>query len=825
MTSTHVNRDPETHAIPVEALFHRCDPDSLGFQTTDEVEDHDEIIGQDRAISSVRFSIGMKSPGYNLFVLGPPGIGKRALLERILAREASRRDRPDDLVYVNNFTEPTQPIAIRLPAGQGAELRREMKSLVEDLLSSLPAAFESDEYRTRAGEIEEAFKERHEQALEELRTLADREGLALVRTPMGFAFAPVRDGKVIPAEDFEKLPEEELAQIKDKIGTLQERSEVIFRQVPKWRSETQKQLKALDRETAHYVAEVLIDEIRTAFTAIPAVLAYLDAVEEDVVEHVGLFIEDGKQQAGAGLILGEEGLQSFALRRYRVNLIVDHGDRDDAPIVYEENPTFQNLIGLVEHRSMQGALITDFTLIKGGALHRANGGYLILDAYKVLTRPYAWDGLKRAIQTGEIRIESLGESLGLISTVSLEPETVPLEAKITLIGERSVYYLLCALDPDFGELFKVAADCEDRIDRDTENTHRYARLIATLARRENGRPLRADAVARIIEHTSRLADDAEKLSMLLGRVADLLREADFEAGAEDAETITATHVQRALDQRRFRGDRVYRRIQEEIARETILIDTEGERIGQINGLSVFNLGTELFGQPNRITATARFGDGRVIDIEREAKLSGSSHTKGVMILANFLADRFASERPFSLSASLVFEQSYGHIDGDSASMAELCALMTTLARVPIRQGLAITGSVNQRGQAQAIGGVNEKIEGFFDVCRAKGLTGDQGVLIPVANVKHLMLREEVREACADGRFTIYAYACVDEALALLTGRTAGERVGEEGWQKGSINQRVDARLDHFETLRKQHAKRLGEGGDGGTEEVGDETGC
>ncbi|MDJ0841964.1 MAG: ATP-binding protein [Acidobacteriota bacterium] len=800
MTSEPDLRDATTFTVPTEALYHHCDPESLGFKTTVDLEDLHGIVGQDRAMEAVRFGVGMKGPGYNLYVLGPPGIGKHALITRILTREKANRARPDDLAYVNNFGEAGKPIVLSLPPGRGAELRSQMHQLVENLAGALPAAFESDEFRARAAEIEEAYKERHEEALNALRKEAEKEGFALVRTPMGYAFAPLKDGNVIPAAEFTKLDPREQEDLQNRMSDLQQRSEELFRKVPKWRSETQKQLKDLDRETAGYVVENLIEEIMESFKDIEKVQTYLDAVKEDVITNVQLFLEDGKQQG-----ISEEDLQAAAQRRYEVNLLVDHGDLEGAPVVYEDNPTYQNLLGQVEHRSVQGMLVTDFTLIKSGALHRANGGYLILDVRKLLTLPYAWEGLKRALRTRSINIESLGQTLGLLSTVSLEPEQVPLDIKIFLLGDRLLYYLLCAYDPEFEEMFKVAADCAEQIDRHESNRDLYARLMATVARREELRPFHAEAVARIIEHASRLAEDSQKLSMLVGRMTDLLREADHWAGQEEAETIAAEHVQKALDHQFYRSGRIYERIQEAVHRGIIHVDTEGAVTGQMNGLSVMMLGNIMFGQPHRLTATARMGSGKVIDIEREVELGGATHSKGVLILANFLAGRFAVERPLSLSASLVFEQSYGRIEGDSASMAELCVLLSALSGLPIKQSFAMTGSVSQKGRAQAIGGVNEKIEGFYDVCRARGLTGEQGVIIPKTNVEHLMLRHDIVDAVREGRFAVYAVENVDEAMTLLTGTAAGKRNAKGAWPKGSVNGLVEARLNHFNELRMKHS--------------------
>jgi lon-related putative ATP-dependent protease len=539
----------------------------------------------------------------------------------------------------------------------------------------------------------------------------------------------------------------------------------------------------------------LIDELKKEYAALPKVVNHLEAVQQAVIDNADDFRrqEEGPELAILGIPLGRAAGAS-ALRRYQVNVLIDHSDAKGVPVVYEDSPSHQSLVGRIEHMPQMGALVTDFTLIKPGALHRANGGYLILDARKVLMQPYAWEGLKRALSSREARIESLGQALSLVSTVSLEPEPVPLNLKVVLLGERLLYYLLNYFDPDFGDLFKVAADFEDSMWRTGESEALYVRLIATIARREGLLALDRNACARLIEQGARMAADAGRISVRLRDIADQLREADYWARQAGRGVVTAEDVQHALDARIRRADRLRERLQDEIQRGTLLIDTEGERVGQVNGLSVVALDDFEFGHPSRITASVRLGKGEVLDIQREVKLGGPLHSKGVLILSGFLGGRYAPDRPLSLSASLVFEQTYGEVEGDSASSAELYALMSALADAPVRQSLAVTGSVNQHGEIQAIGGVNEKIEGFFDVCRRRGLTGDQGVLIPATNVRHLMLRDDVVEAVAQGKFHVYPVRTVDEGIALLTGMPAGERDDNGLYPEGTINQRVEVRL-------------------------------
>jgi lon-related putative ATP-dependent protease len=542
----------------------------------------------------------------------------------------------------------------------------------------------------------------------------------------------------------------------------------------------------------------LLAELRERFGELEAVVRFLQVVEEDVIHNASSFLaresEQAQQPSSPSPVAATQALDRPFLRRYGVNLLVDHGDDQGAPVIYEPNPTYNNLIGRVEHLSQMGALVTDFQLIRAGALHRADGGYLILDALKVLTTPFAWDALKRALLSRQIKLEPLGEALSLVTTYSLEPEPDPLEVKVVLLGPPILYYLLSYHDPDFPKLFKVAADFDDRMDRGATEEAVYARQVAGLVADEELRPFDRGAVARAIEDGSRHLGDARKLSLDLRRLRDLLREADHWAGWEGREVVTAEDVQRAIDEHTFRSDRLRERIYEGIHRGTLLIDTDGAHVGRINGLAVLQLGDFHFGRPSRITARVRMGKGEVVDIEREVELSGPFHSKGVMILAGFLGAHYARDHPLALKATVVFEQSYGGVDGDSASSTELYALLSAIAEVPIRQSLAVTGSINQQGEIQAIGGVNEKIEGFFDVCRARGLTGEQGVLIPASNVEHLMLRHDVVAAVAEGRFHVYPVRRVEEGIELLTGLPAGERDDSGDFPEGSFNRRVEERL-------------------------------
>ncbi|SCZ54688.1 Lon protease family protein [Thiohalomonas denitrificans] len=791
-----------TEPLAASALFHPCDAGQFEFETTAELEELTEIIGQRRALEAVHFGVGMRREGYNLYVMGPSGMGKHTLIERFLGEKAAARPTPPDWVYVNNFDQPHKPRSLRLPAGQGRRLREDMEHFIEELTGSIPAAFEGDEYRTHIQGIEDELKERQEHAFNELSEEAAKHDIKLFRTPSGFAFAPMRDGEVVGPDEFAKWPREAQQHTEEIVANLQEKLQRVIQQIPVWRREVRDRIKALNREVTMSVVGHLIDELKQRYTDLPDVTAYLDAVRQDVVDNVKDFLKGEESENIPGQ---PQESDPRVLHRYKVNVVVDHSTTEGAPVTYLDNPTYLNLVGRAEHLAQYGALVTDFTLLKPGAFHEASGGYLILDAHKLLTQVYAWEGLKRALYSNEIRIESLEKMLSLVSTVSLEPEPIPLDVKVVILGDRFIYYLLHAYDPDFAELFKVAADFEGHIDRTRESQALYARLIATLAKKEQMRPFDRGAIARVIEHGARLVEDSEKLTTHMRSIADTLREADYWAGEAGRDTVTAEDIQTAIDHYVYRSSRVREQIQEAIQRNTIYIETEGAEVGQINGLSVLAMGQYAFGQPSRITATVHIGEGHVVDIEREVEMGGPIHSKGVLILSSFLASRYAQDHPLSLSASLVFEQSYGGVDGDSASLAELCALISALSGIPIKQSFAMTGSVDQHGKVQPIGGVNEKIEGFFDVCRARGLNGEQGVLIPASNVKHLMLRSDIVEAAGQGQFHVYPVENVDQAISLLTGKAAGERDEEGNYPEDTLNALVQNRLTEMSLVRQTFA--------------------
>ena len=798
--------------LSAELLFRACEKSALHFDTTRDLiagEGKTPVaLGQERATDAINFSARMSHDGYNLFVLGPPGLGKHNSVFKLLKAKAAEMAAPADWVYVHNFATPHKPKALSVGSGRGPDLRQAMERLIDDVRSAVPAAFESEDYQKRREAIEDEMRERQESLFSELGEEAEAKGIALMRTPMGFALAPVRKGKVLRPEEFQKLSEADRKKIQEDSADLQEKLESLVKQIPRLRKETTDRIRELNEEVTSLVVNHPIEEVASKFTDEPDVIAHLGEVRSDLIKNVHKILgaerslEQGAASAATNLA-HVDGENPF--KRYEVNLIVA-SDGEGAPLVYEDHPTLSRLLGRIEHVSRFGALVTDVSMIKAGALHRANGGYLVLDARELLTQPFAWDALKRALSSNKISVESPIEFLSLISTTSLEPEPIPLSVKVVLIGERFLYFLLSALDPAFLRLFKIAADFNESVDRNAGSEFAMARLLAATADREGLRPFESPAIGRIIEEMSRHAADSEKISVMLGRADDLLRESDLFAEDSGEDVVRISHVEQAVLAREQRGNRLRKEADEAIRRGFLLIRSEGEAVGQVNGLTVMPLAGFTFGRPTRISAQVRLGSGKILDIEREVELGGPIHSKGVLILSGFLAGHFALEAPLSLAANLVFEQSYGGVEGDSASCAELYALLSAIGEVPVKQSIAVTGSLNQHGEVQAIGGVNEKIEGFFEVCANRGLTGEQGVLLPAANVANLMLRDHVVEACRQGQFAIYAIDHVDQGLELLTGRPAGERESSGRYSEGSVYAAVEKRLQTFARARRGFAR-------------------
>ncbi len=785
-------------------LYKTCDDELIQFRTTSELEYLDSPLGQERALAAIDFCINVNSDGYNLFCVGPEGTGKTSLIKRQLTEAAKKRKTPDDWCYINNFEAPHKPKALRLPSGKGAVFAKDIEKLLESLLLVIPAAFDGEEYKNRLKVIEEHFNEQKTSYFNDLQLKTKGKNVSVLRMPVGLVVAPTKDGEVITPEAFDKLPEDERAEILEDLNNTQKELEAAVRDVPKWEKEQREEINNLNEEVANFAVSHMISALKHKYRGLKSVTEYLKELNNDIIQNVVLFFrpeeetEEGEEESVSSQPINlPQKLSDGPLRRYCVNVMVKHDKNSGAPIVFVDNPTLPNLVGRMERIQQSGSLFMDFNLLKPGALHQANGGFLIMDARNIITHPPAWEALKRSLRSKKISMDPPGEESSVISTVILDPEPIDADVKVILIGEPDLYYLLAENDPEFSELFKIEAHFTSSMERTSENVNKYARLIADLTKDKALRAMNRAAVARVIEYSSRQVSDSRKLSTHISQISDLVKEADYFARVSNSNTIGRNHVEQAIEARDNRADQLRELMTEQIRRGIIMIQTQGAVVGQINSLVVYEVAHFSFGRPSRVTCQVRIGKGDIIDIEREVELGGPSHTKGVLILSSFLAARFAKEAPLSLEASLVFEQSYGEVDGDSASSAELYALLSAISEVPIRQDLAVTGSVNQFGQVQAIGGVNEKIEGFFDICKMQGLTGTQGVLIPQSNVPHLMLRQDVLDAAKDGKFHIYPIATIDEGIELLTGIPAGELQESGEYPLGSINRKVQLRLKNF----------------------------
>ena len=788
--------------VPVEDLRPLCEPSGIEFESSDQLPPGTRHLGQQRAIDAIRLGIQIESDGHNVFVLGPPGSHRHGLAEELAKEHAATRKAQDDWCYITNFTNPEKPHTLSFPTGRGEIFRQDMSDLIDELRLSIPATFEGEDYRNQLKAVEAATQKEAEERWKDLEDHASSKGIGVLHTPTGYVLAPVKDEKVVDEEEFSKLPEAERVEIQEAIQVLSEELQTHIEHMPQLQKKHRERVKALNREVTEHAVGVLLSDLRAQYQDLPAVVAYLDEVQENIIENG----EDFRSPDASSLpFLTRDTSRSFD--QYEVNLVVSNKKDAAAPVIFEPNPNYTNIIGKVEYRAEMGALLTDFRMIRAGALLAANGGYLILDMHRVLNRPFVWEALKQALFAKQVRIESPGETYGFVSTSTLQPDPIPLDVKVLLVGERWLYYLLCVYDSEFNDLFKIAADLDDDLPRNDENVEAYLLLVADRIRERNLLPFSRDAMQKVMEQRARRAEDSERLSMHMRSLEDLLTQSDYWARQRGTEQVVASDVSKAIKEIARRLGRTQERIAEAIQRNTLLIDTEGACVGQVNGLSVIDLGEFRFGFPVRITATTRIGAGKVVDIEREVELGGAIHSKGVMILSAALSSRYASEVPLSLHGNVVFEQSYGGVDGDSASVAELCALLSSLSGVPIRQNLAVTGSINQLGRVQVIGGVNEKIEGYFDICSERGLDGSHGVIIPRDNIKHLMLREDVVEAVEQGQFNVFAVNDIDEALSILTGVEAGRRDENGEFPKDSVNRRVEMQLIRYAELRRNFAKK------------------
>lgn len=791
--------------IPTEKLRWNCDPEQLGFETTEELPDFNNAIGQKRALRSIDFGLGIDGSGFNLYISGETGTGRNTTIASILNKRAKDEPKPHDWVYVNNFKDNDSAISLDLPAGMGSELAADMKELIEAFRKDIPKALESSEYESRRSELLENYQAATNDLFQELEKAAEKLGFALQRTVSGLVIVPQKAGHNYTQEEYDALNEKKRQKLEKQGKELTERLNEVLRQVREQEKVTKDALSQADRELGMSCLGHRLDPLREKYAGLDKVLTYLDSVQEDVLNTLDDFKPQSPQPQIPGIKMPR---QEPTFDRYQVNLLVDNKDTDGAPVVFESNPTYNNLFGRIEHVMQYGGVaVTDFSMIRAGALHKANGGYLVIDAREVLMNPFVWDSLKRCIRNNEIRIEDVLEQYRFMTMVSLKPEPVQMRSKIVLIGTPWIYYLLFHLDPDYRKFFKVKAEFDSRVARTPEIMRDYALFVASHCRSEGLLPFHKSGVAALLEHTARMADDQNKLSSQFMEISDFVREINFWASKAGRSVIEGDDVRAAAEENLYRVNRIEERMQELYEDGTLMVDTDGAVVGQINGLSVISLGDHTFGRPTRITASVYTGQAGMVNIEREVKLSGPIHDKGVLILTGYLGATFAAERPLSLSASICFEQSYDGIEGDSASSTELYALLSALSGVPIKQGIAVTGSVNQRGIVQPIGGVNHKIEGFFAVCRAQGLTGRQGVMIPKTNERQLMLHEDVIQAVSCGQFHVWSIETIEQGIEILTGVKAGVKGKNGKFSKGSIFQLADERLKTMaEKLQEQTKK-------------------
>ena len=787
-----------------EQLYKKCDSRKFEFTTTAELEERLSALGQDRAISAVELGINIKSKGYNLFCLGPEGTGKTSLVKRILEKEAKTRPTPDDWAYVYNFDEPYKPKAISVPAGEASEFAKDIDDLIENFSDSIPAIIDSEEYKAGVNIIREKYSQKKEEYIRILQQRAKGKSVSLLHMPTGLVVAPAKNGEVLTPDTFDQLPEEEKKALMSDLNAMQIEIENVAKNLPDWEDKQREEINTLKEKFIKIAVKKPIDDLRHKYKGQKAAIEFLKNIQNHILGNINDFLpepdassgEEGNSDALSLLLSRMNKNDDDKFSKFKVNVVVKNEKDSGAPIVQLDHPTQGNLVGRVERIQQYGALLTDFTLIKAGALHRANGGFLLMDARKLLLQPFSWDSLKRALASKSIKIEAPNDE-STFTTISLDPEPIPLNVKVILTGDADLFDLLSERDPDFSDYFKVEADFGILMDRTDENEIEYAKLIGSLSKKKKLRSLNKQAVARVIEYSSRLADDTEKLSAHITSIGDLLREADYWARKSKSNQIGKNHIEQAIEAQIYRNDRIKQAMLEQIDKGTILMDVTGSRVGQINGLVVYNFSRNSFGKPARITTQVRVGRGEFLNIEREVEMSGPIHSKGVLILQSLLANRFAKYSPVSLTASIVFEQSYGGVDGDSASSTEYYCLLSAISELPIKQNIAVTGSINQFGEIQPIGGVNEKIEGFFDVCNHNGLTGDQGVIIPRTNINNLMLREDILKAVDEGTFHVWAIDTVDDGIEILTGVPAGKADKKGNFPKGTVNYLVKKKLDEY----------------------------
>ncbi len=800
--------------LSADQLKKTFDAKKLGISSTKDIKPVKDIIGQDRAVSSLKFGLDINNDGFNVYLSGPPGIGKMSAVVPFVQNLAAKRNTPPDRCYLHNFKDPYQPLTCSFPPGKGKEFEKDMRHFIQHVREEMPRVFESDEYTQKKEEVVADIKKRQESLSKSFNQEATKKNFSIQATPLGMLILPLRKGKPLKNEELQLLPKKEQEEIENKRNQLQEKFQQIGKELRTLEREKQNKLRELDRKVALHVVEGMIDDICEKYQDNETVTSYLKEVQEDIVDSIDVFKTEKSddQNISPQLAAQEDHARRLFFRKYQVNILVDNSKKEGAPVVVELNPSYNNLIGRIEKEMTMGALNTDFTMIRAGAIHKANGGYLILPVEDVLKNMLSWESLKRTLKSHEIHIEEPGEQLGFLSTKSLRPQPIPLDLKIILVGRSLYYQLLHMYDEDFSELFKVKADFDTSMDITDKKVKDFLSFLAKFCDKENLLCMDSGAITRIMEHALRLTSDQEKLSTHFGAIADVIRESHYWAQKDKGKQIEKKHVEQAIEHKIYRSNLMEEKVREMIDRDYILIDTHGKAVGQVNGLSVISLGDYMFGKPSRITANVAPGKEGIVDIEREVKLGGPIHSKGVLILSGYLSKKYAQHTPLTLSAHLVFEQSYSGIEGDSASSTELYALLSSLSGLPLNQQIAVTGSVNQNGEVQAIGGVNEKIEGFYQVCKAKGLTGKQGVIIPVSNQKNLMLRQEVVESVKKGKFHIWAVKNIDEGIEILTSTPAGKPDKKGNYPENCVHGKVIDRLESFmQEISKLSSAQEGKG--------------
>ncbi|MEN6390978.1 MAG: ATP-binding protein [Syntrophomonas sp.] len=777
-----------------------CQPSMFKFASTDELKPLKRIIGQERAVRSLDFGLDMEIPGYNIYLSGPLGTGKTTLAKNLLDEKAAGKPVPPDWCYVYNFAFPDSPRKLMLPPGKGREFARDMTIQVEKMIKSIVKALEGEDFENKKSRILTTFSEETSAMYLALEEEARANGFTISHSQTGVSSVPLKDGEVLSQEDYMAMSEEERQDLQRRSFLVQERLNEAFRMYKEMERGTKFRIKALEQETIRSVASSFLSHLFEKYRLFEEIVKHLEAMQQDLLDNSELFV---KQDENPATGFFRSFSRRNALRRYQVNLFVDNSHLQQAPVVFENNPTYSNLFGQVEYEGEFGVLATDFSKIKAGSIHKANGGYLVLNVLDVLRNYYAWDTLKRVLKTREARVESVSRMYGISNSETLQPEPIPIDIKIIMVGEALYYYLLYSMDEDFPKIFKLRADFDAQMPRTRKSMTEYARFIASVCEHHKLRHLTPEAVAQLIEYGSRMAGDQEKLSTQFNKLLELICEANNLAARKQTPLVEAEQIKQALKEKRYRESLYEEKLQEYINRDILMINTTGFKIGELNGLAVYEMGGYSFGKPVRITAKAFMGEKGLTNIEREIQLSGSIHSKGVLTLSGYLGAQYAQDKPLSLSASLTFEQSYSGVEGDSASSAELYALLSAISGVGLDQGIAVTGSVNQNGEVQAVGGVNQKIEGFFEVCRHRGLNGKQGVIIPRQNVSQLMLDEEVVSAILAKQFNVWAVDHIDQGIEILSGKEAGKRGKDGRFPAGSMHYLVDKKLEEWNKLGRR----------------------